>query len=176
MNKKYLTVLCAGLLLASTASITSCSKDDGEEPGTEQHDAQLGYKYVEPCLQWNATRSEVATYMATIPGWYLAEGSNPKVEIWMLDKPVTEITYQYGNPYGVTGLWSVSVMYYGYDLTDLKSKIEAAHSCTLEPKGTTGYETEVRINDRRTSIRLDVYEDKVGGLGKYMTVRYQLAY
>lgn len=176
MRKAYLSVLCAGLLLASTAAITSCSKDDGEEPGTGQHDSQLGYKYVEPCLQWNATRSEVATYMATIPGWYLAEGSNPKVEIWMLDKPMTEITYLYGNPFGVTGLWSVSVMYYGYDLADLKSKIEAAHNCTLEPKSETGYETEVRINDRRTSIRLDVYENKVGGLGKYMTVRYQLAY
>jgi len=178
MRKKYLKVLCAGLLLASTAAVTSCSKDDGEEPGTEQHDAQLGYKYVEPCLQWNATKSEVATYMATLPGWYLTEGNNAKVEIWAIDKPSTSITYLYNIGMGITGLYSVSVMYYGYDINDLKSKVEKAYGCQTEAKvGTSeGYKAEnIVINGRRTNIDIDVYDGNTPTLPKYMTVRYMLS-
>lgn len=175
MRKKYLTVLCAGLLLASTAAITSCSKDD-DEPGTEQHDTQLGYKYVEPCLKWNASKSEVAAYMATIPGWHLTDGNNAKVEIWATEKPATSITYLYD--IGTTGLYTVTVMYYGYDINDLKSRIENTHGCQMVANAGTseGYKAEnVVINGKRTTIEIDVYAGNTPTLRKFMTVRYMIS-
>lgn len=176
MKKKYLSILAAGLLLATSTTFTSCNKDDDDVPGTEQHDTQLGYKYVEPCLKWNASKSEVAAYMTTIPGWHLTDGNNAKVEIWATEKPATSITYLYD--IGTTGLYSVTVMYYGYDINDLKSKIEKAHSCQMVAKASTseGYKAEnVVINGRRTNIEIDVYDGNTPTLPKYMTVRYMLS-
>lgn len=179
MKNLYLSLIASVLMLGSTVTFTSCNKDDdGTEPGTEQHDAQLGYKYVEPCLKWNASKSEVADYMATVPGWYLTEGSTPKAEIWATDKPATSITYLYNIGMGITGLYSVSVMYYGYDINDLKSQVEKAHGCQMEAKTSTseGYKTEnVVINGRRTNIDIDVYAGNAPSLPKYMTVRYMLS-
>lgn len=175
MKKRYFPFVAIAILATTTMTLTSCGDDEDDlKPGTEQPDAQLGYKYVEPCLKWNASKSEVAAYMAKLPGWHITEANGPQSDMYMLDKPATTILNLYGIANGLTGLCDVTVMYYGYDLEDLRSNIEKAHNCVFQPKsdGVESYETEVRINDRRTKIGIIVLEDAAHKGQKFMNVKY----
>ena len=175
MRKKYLTVLCAGLLLATTAAITSCSKDDGEEPGLEWQEG--GYQYVEPCLQWGASTSQVKNWMeSNTKDFNLMSDISDGMLMYNRNTPSTQLQYIFG--IGHPGLMDVTITYNSVEgFEDVKSKTEKTYNCKLlqSPDNPEHYEAEgILINGKKTSIDIIVKKIPQFPTSGIVTIKYSL--
>lgn len=160
--KKFYHLSLFLVLGMMTASLTSCGGDDDLlddneviEGGNEPYDnAQSGYKYFEPCLEWGCDRETVKTFMAGCEGWRFEMEDDNSVYFSTPD-PLTYVTYRmYGGK-----LHIVSVQYYSTkEWEELKDTLEKNYHCTLALRegsfdGYMSYMAEnVNVNGKRCAI------------------------
>ena len=176
MRKKYLLVLCAGLLLASTAALTSCDKGSDEPvPGLEWQEG--GYQYVEPCLQWGASTSQVKNWMESNTKEFKLMSDIPDgMLMYNRNSPSTQLQYIFG--IGHPGLMDVTITYNSIEgFQDVKSKTEKSYNCKLlqNPENPEHYEAEgVIINGKKTCIDIIVKKIPQFPTSGIVTIKYSL--
>lgn len=179
-NDFYKVMMMAIVVLVSM-TFTACGGDDDDDPITNpsvvtpggDNGEQIGgdttssLEFVLPCLEWNASRTQVKEYMSTATGWMLQTDAN---YLMYENNQGTQLDYNFG----IEGekLVQVRVAYKNTTEKDwqwLIQETQNIYNTTLHVEGTAGSEYAaaggtVTIN----GVQVDVTLLKMG-TGVYMS-------
>lgn len=140
------------LAIMCVTTFTSCGGDDGDDvpevaPGT--------VAFVEPCLEFGASKERVKEYMSG-GSWQMMEESNEYVLMYTDSRSTTTVTYSFiGTNRGLT---MVAVNYITFNSQSIVSKVERRHNVTLTKdagatnKAETVYAGQTTIGGRTIAI------------------------
>lgn len=153
MKKIYFSLIAAVLMSGFAVTFTSCNKDSGEIPSSYEY-AEGGYRYVEPCLLWGASKDQVSLWMNSHASNFNLTTQDDRTLMYTLQSPFTQIMYLFD--IAKPGLCNVTVTYFSAKaLSDVISKVEKTYDCKMEveddePNSYSAY--GVMVNGRRTNI------------------------
>lgn len=145
-------MIVAMVVIVSVTTFTACGGDDDDDvqvvdPGT--------VSFVEPCLEFGASKDRVKEYMSG-SSWQLTEESNEYVMMYIDSKSTTAVTYSFiGSGKGLT---MSTVTYITHNSQPIISEIERRYKVTLEKDidtvqpGDTMYGGQTTINGRNIGI------------------------
>jgi len=174
MRKMKFWGVCFSLcLMAATTLFTSCGGDDDEiDPTDPNEKTSSQFNYVEPYLQWGASKEEVNNYMQNQKGFTKEEYDYPYCYTVVYYNDQFGITYQI-NPstssddFTPTGLKYVSVIFrHAYEPEEVINKLENLYGGKFEIEQTEEdgvnrkcYVNVVVINGRKSGIIMYFAED-----------------
>ena len=152
MKKYFASILMAMMAFVCVPTFTACGGDDDDdvpELNTES------VAFVEPCLDFGASKEHVKEYMAT-GSWQLMEESNDYVLMYTDSKSMTTVTYSFiGTNRGLT---MAAVTYMTSKAQSIITEIERRYKTTLAMdadatnKAETVYAGQATIGGRTISI------------------------
>lgn len=152
MKKYCFSFLMVMVAIACVTTFTSCGGDDGDDvpevaPGT--------VAFVEPCLEFGASKDRVKEYMSG-SSWQLMEESNEYALMYTDSRSTTTVTYSFiGTSRGLT---MAAVNYITYNAQSIVSEVERHHNVTLTKdagatnKAETVYTGQTTIGGRTVAI------------------------
>lgn len=151
-NSIFRLMVAAMVAVVSVTTFTACGGDDDDdvivvEPGT--------VTFVEPCLEFGASKDRVKEYMSN-SSWQLEEETVEYVLMYTNSSATTAVTY--GFTYNKRGLNKVIVTYITNNSQSIVSEVKRHHNVTLTKdadvtnKAETMYVGQTTIGGRTVAI------------------------